>query len=290
MKYLFYRGIYLRNLILLTLILSKLKNSFYNFRQLRMWVCTHVYFLASSHNITNFLKNIAEPSHAVLTLLELWSASWTLCTRLLRACLLPLGVTLLLKRSLLLNLSASQSYFSVATTTSHGDGTEDDFFETGETLVLSWSGNPPHLCSRIRIPLSIRLANIGRLKNNISIEFFSCIYWFPAGLRGTFFFLTRSVAEALYKIFPLVHPTILFLFINTIVIIRTTPWPMSWPSCDKMCRCSWLLKSSWLLTRLIVSATSVGLSRTRSSLLLLKSTIGSCMRNSSFNYNMINMM
>lgn len=83
----------------------------------------------------------------VLTLLELWSASGTLCTLLLRACLLPLGVILLLKRSLLLNFSASQSYFSVATTTSHGDGTDDVFLETGETFVLSWSGKLPHLCN-----------------------------------------------------------------------------------------------------------------------------------------------
>lgn len=45
---------------------------------------------------------------------------------------------------------------------------------------------------------------------------------------------------------------------------------MSCPSWDKICKCFSLLKSSWLLTRLIVSVVSAGLSRTRSSLLLLK--------------------
>lgn len=112
---------------------------------------------------------------AVPTLLELRSVSGTLCTLLLRACLLPLGVMLLLKRSLLLNLSASQSYFSVATTTSHGDGTDNDFFDTGETLVLSWSGNPLHLCaqtSRLAIEFIFRLRLIINLTLKI-LNYFS---------------------------------------------------------------------------------------------------------------------
>lgn len=47
---------------------------------------------------------------------------------------------LLLKRSLFLSRSASQSYFSVASTTSFGELISAVFDDTGVTLVLSWKG------------------------------------------------------------------------------------------------------------------------------------------------------
>lgn len=83
-------------------------------------------------------------TNANFTLLE-FSVSAILCTLLLRGCLRPLGVILRLKRSLLLNFSASHSNFSVSKTVSQGEEVGGVFLDIGETFVLSCKGRLPHL-------------------------------------------------------------------------------------------------------------------------------------------------